>query len=108
MLNRLAILGATGARYLLPGFAALRAAGKLGDDFRVVAVGREDWADDGFRNWAAEQLERHAQELPAAAKQTVVAISRYHQADVTDPTSMAVVLPDREPLAAYLALPPSV
>ena len=34
--------------------------------------------------------------------------SRYHQADVTDPASMAAVVAGREPLAAYLALPPSV
>jgi glucose-6-phosphate 1-dehydrogenase len=111
MIRRLIILGATGdltARYLLPGLAALRAAGKLSDDFRLVAVGRENWADDVFRHWAAAQLERHAKELPAAAKHRVVTTSRYHQADVTDPAGMAAVLPDREPLAAYLALPPSV
>ena len=41
MIQRLAILGATGdltARYLLPGLAALRAAGELGDDFRLAAA----------------------------------------------------------------------
>ena len=111
MIQRLIILGATGdltARYLLPGLVALRAAGKLGDDFRLIAVGRKNWADNVFRHWAAAQLERHAKELPAAAKQMVVTTSRYHQADVTDPASMAAVVPGREPLAAYLALPPSV
>jgi glucose-6-phosphate 1-dehydrogenase len=111
MIQRLAILGATGdltARYLLPGLAALRAAGKLGDDFRLVAVGRENWSEDVFRRWAAAQLDRHAAELSAAAKRTVVTTSRYHQADVTDPASMAAVVAGREPLAAYLALPPSV
>jgi glucose-6-phosphate 1-dehydrogenase len=111
MIQRLAILGATGdltARYLLPGLAALRAAGKLGDDFRLVAVGREDWSEDVFRRWAAAQLDRHAAELPTTAKQTVVTASRYHQADVTDPSSMAAVVAGREPFAAYLALPPSV
>jgi glucose-6-phosphate 1-dehydrogenase len=38
----------------------------------------------------------------------VVTTSRYHQADVTDLASMAAVVAGREPLAAYLALPPSV
>jgi glucose-6-phosphate 1-dehydrogenase len=111
MLRKLAILGATGdltARYLLPGLAALRAAGELGDDFQLVAVGRDDWTDDTFRDWAAAQLDRHAKELPPAAKQSVAAASRYHRADVTDPCSMAAVVQGGEPLAAYLALPPSV
>ena len=111
MIRKLAILGATGdltARYLLPGLAALRAAGELGEGFQLVAVGRDNWAGEAFRNWAAAQLDRHAKELAAAAKHTVVATARYHQADVTDPSSMAAVVEGREPLAAYLALPPSV
>jgi glucose-6-phosphate 1-dehydrogenase len=111
MLRRLAILGATGdltARYLLPALAALWAAGELGDDFQIVAVGRDDWADETFRNWAATQLDRHMKELSPAAKHAVVSNSRYHQADVTDPSSMAAVVKGPEPLAAYLALPPSV
>jgi glucose-6-phosphate 1-dehydrogenase len=111
MIRKLVILGATGdltARYLLPAIAALRAAGELGDDFQLVAVGRDEWADETFRNWAIAQLDRHAEELPAAAKHAVVATSRYHQADVTDPSRMAAVVQGPEPLAAYLALPPSV
>lgn len=111
MLRKLAILGATGdltARYLLPALAALRAAGELSDDFHLVAVGRDSWADETFKDWAAAQLDRHAKGLPAAAKDAVVATSRYHQADVTDPSSMAAVVQGGEPLAAYLALPPSV
>lgn len=81
MIRKLVILGATGdltARYLLPAIAALRAAGELGDDFQLVAVGRDEWADETFRNWAIAQLDRHAKELPAAAKDAVVATSRYH------------------------------
>jgi glucose-6-phosphate 1-dehydrogenase len=111
MLRKLAILGATGdltARYLLPGLAALRAAGELGDDFQLVAVGRHDWTDDTFRTWAAARLDRHAKEVPATAKHWVVANSRYQRADVTDAASMAAVVQGGEPLAAYLALPPSV
>jgi len=111
MIRKLAILGATGdltARYLLPGLAALRAAGELSDNFQLVAVGREHWTDETFRNWAAAQLDRHATELPAAAKRTVAATSRYHQADVTDASSMTAVIQGPESLAAYLALPPSV
>lgn len=43
MIERLAIFGATGdltGRYLLPGLAALRAGGYLGDGFRLIAAGR--------------------------------------------------------------------
>jgi glucose-6-phosphate 1-dehydrogenase len=111
MIERLAILGATGdltARYLLPGLVALRAAGKLSDNFRLAAVGRENGDDDVFRNWASAQLERHASELPASAKRTLLATASYHRADATDPASLAAVVARGEPLAAYLALPPSV
>ena len=111
MIRRLAILGATGdltARYLLPALGALWAGGELGDDFRLVAVGRDNWSDEAFRNWAAAQLDRHVKELPPPAKHAVVATSRYHRADVTDPSSMAAVVQGPVPLAAYLALPPSV
>lgn len=111
MIRKLVILGATGdltARYLLPALAALRATGELGDDFQLVAVGRDDWSDETFRKWAATQLDRHANELPAAAKDAVMHGSRYHQVDVTDPSRMAAVAQAPEPLAAYLALPPSV
>jgi glucose-6-phosphate 1-dehydrogenase len=111
MIRKLAILGGTGdltARYLLPGLAALHATGELGDDFQLVAVGRDNWADETFRNWAVAQLDRHAKEISSIAKHAVAASSRYHQADVTDPSGMAAVARSGEPLAAYLALPPSV
>src|SRR5262249_56387230 len=101
MIRKLAILGATGdltARYLLPGLAALRAAGELSDNFQLVAVGRQDWTDETFRNWAAAQLDRHATELPAAAKRTVAGTSRYPQADRTDPSPLTVLAPDTQPL----------
>src|SRR5690349_16442310 len=97
MIQQLAILGGTGdltARYLLPGLAALHAAGELGDAFRLVAVGREDWTDDTFRQWAADALDRHAPDTPASARRAVVTASRYQQANVTDPASMSTVVPD--------------
>src|SRR5262249_48323293 len=111
MLRKLAILGATGdltARYLLPALGALWAGGELGDDFQIVAGGGDNGPDETFRNWAAPQLDRNMKELPPPAKHAVVASSRYHQADVRDPSSMAAAVHGPEPLAAYLALPPSV
>jgi glucose-6-phosphate 1-dehydrogenase len=111
MIERLVLLGATGdltARYLLPGLAALRSGGHVGDGFRLVAAGREDWGDDEYRNWASTQLEQHAPQLPAAARQSVVAASEYHRADVTVPAALSGALSTAGPVAAYLALPPSV
>jgi glucose-6-phosphate 1-dehydrogenase len=111
MIRRLVIFGATGdltARYLLPGLAALRAAGELGDEFELIATAREDWDDQRFRDWAAGQLGRHAEAVPAAERAAVVAASRYQRADIGDPASVAAVIGADQPVAAYLALPPAV
>jgi len=111
MIRRLVIFGATGdltARYLLPGLAALRAAGDLGDEFELIATAREDWDDQRFRDWAASQLGRHAEAVPAAERAAVVAESRYRRADIGDPASVAAVIGADQPVAAYLALPPAV
>jgi glucose-6-phosphate 1-dehydrogenase len=111
MIERLVLLGATGdltARYLLPGLAALRGGGHIGDGFRLTGVGRQHWDDDEFRRWAGAQLDQHAPEVPAADRRAVVAASEYRRADVTDPAALTAVLPGTAPVAAYLALPPSV
>ena len=111
MISRLAIFGATGdltGRYLLPGLAALRAAGHLGDDFRLTGAAREAWDTAEFQRWAAGQLTRHAGHLPAAAVQAIASAARYQQADVTDPADVAAVIGGEGPVAAYLALPPVV
>ncbi len=111
MIRRLVILGATGdltGRYLLPGLAALRAAGHLGDGFELVGLGREKWTGDEFVNWAASQLDAHAADLPAQARNEILAAARYPRADVTNPADMAAAIDGTEPVAAYLALPPSV
>jgi len=111
MIQRLVIFGATGdltARYLLPGLAALRTTGELGDDFELIATAREGWDDQQFRAWAVGQLDRHAEGLPAADRTAVVAASRYQRADIGDPASIAAVIGADQPVAAYLALPPAV
>jgi glucose-6-phosphate 1-dehydrogenase len=109
MIERLVLLGATGdltARYLLPGLAALRSGGHIGDGFRLVGVSRAEWRDDEFREWARAQLDRHAGDLPAAARDAIVSASEYHRADVTDPSALSAVVPRGEPVAVYLSLPP--
>ena len=111
MIDHLVLLGATGdltARYLLPGLAALRHGGHIDDRFRLTGVGRENWRDDEFRGWASAQLDQHAGDIPLAARQHVVSTAEYHRADVTDPAAMAELDLGAGPVAAYLALPPSV
>jgi glucose-6-phosphate 1-dehydrogenase len=110
MIHRLIIFGATGdltARYLLPGLGSLYVTGQLGNKFEIVAASREDWDTDTFRGWASDQLVRHGSELPPAARQAVVSSSQYFQVDVTDRASVQPLL-GSDPVAAYLALPPSV
>src|SRR5262245_36378130 len=111
MIRKLAILGATGdltARYLLPALAALRAAGQLGDDFELVAVGREDWRSDEFLKWADDQLGRHASEVDPSARAAVASAARYLRADAADPAGVGAAIGNDQPVAAYLALPPFV
>jgi glucose-6-phosphate 1-dehydrogenase len=111
VIETLAIFGATGdltGRYLLPGLAALRASGQLGDRFRLIGAGREDWDDEKFQQWASAQLDRHAGELSPAARQVVVSAASYRRADAGDPGSVAGVIGADGPVAAYLALPPAV
>jgi glucose-6-phosphate 1-dehydrogenase len=111
VIDRLVIFGATGdlsGRYLLPALASLRAAGLLGERFRLTGAGRDDWDDERFRRWAAADLERHAAGVPSAARNGVVAASVYRHADVSDPRSVAAAVAGDGPLAAYLALPPAV
>ncbi|WP_055586366.1 glucose-6-phosphate dehydrogenase [Peterkaempfera griseoplana] len=111
MIRRLAVFGATGdltARYLLPALAALRAAGHLGDDFELTGASREDWDTDRFREWCADQLDRHGDSCPADARRAVAASARYRKADVTSAADVAAVLTGDDPIAVYLALPPGL
>ncbi|MDA3627924.1 glucose-6-phosphate dehydrogenase [Saccharopolyspora sp. WRP15-2] len=111
MIDRLVIFGATGdlsARFLLPGLAALRAEGHLGDRFQLVGSDRSDWDDGQFQSWAASQLERHGGGLPTDARKAVVASARFQRADVTDSADVASVVAGDDPLAVYLALPPAL
>jgi glucose-6-phosphate 1-dehydrogenase len=111
MLKRLAILGATGdlcARYLLPGLAALRAAGHLDDQFELTCAGREDWDDDQFRRWVATHLDHHGGSWPVDARQAIIASARYQRADITKAAEVGSVIAGDGPVAVYLALPPAI
>ncbi|MFF8812232.1 glucose-6-phosphate dehydrogenase [Streptomyces pactum] len=110
-IRRLAVFGATGdltGRYLLPALAALRAGGHLDDRFTLTGAGREDWDGPRYRDWTAAQLERHGAGLPADARRAVTAVTDYRKADVTEAAEVAAVVAGDDPVAVYLALPPSV
>ncbi|HSR83653.1 MAG TPA: glucose-6-phosphate dehydrogenase [Streptosporangiaceae bacterium] len=111
MINRLAIFGATGdltGRYLLPALASLRAGEEIDDGFQLVGAGREPWSSAEFRQWAAAQLDQHARELPPSVRAAIASQARYHEADVSEPSSVAAVIAGDSPVACYLALPPGV
>jgi glucose-6-phosphate 1-dehydrogenase len=118
VIEHIVIFGASGdltARYLIPALARLFEAEKLPDTIKITGVDRTQWNNsnnkDGFRRFALESLDRHAQSVSAAARaKLVVEALDYRQADVTDGESVAKALGTlrREPILAYLALPPAV
>jgi glucose-6-phosphate 1-dehydrogenase len=111
VIERLAIFGATGdltGRYLLPGLAALRIRGYLGDRFQLIAASREDWDDNRFRAHAAAWLEQEAMGLDPGVRDFILRASHYQRFDLGDTATVAACIAGHGPVAAYLALPPTV
>src|SRR5215510_4092062 len=109
MIERLTIFGATGdltARFLLPGLAALYSAGHISDRFDLTCASREDWTTDQFRNWAANQLDRHADGVPVTARRAIATMAHYRKVDIGDAEDVAATVAGDGPTAIYLALPP--
>ncbi|MFI9821478.1 glucose-6-phosphate dehydrogenase [Streptomyces sp. NPDC052013] len=110
-IQRLVVFGGTGdltGRYLLPALAALREAGHIDDRFSLTGASREDWDGARYREWASAQLDRHGADIPTDARRAVVASTDYRRADVTDPAEVGAVVAGDDPVAVYLALPPSL
>jgi glucose-6-phosphate 1-dehydrogenase len=116
VIDRLVLFGSTGdlaGRFVLPGLAALHAAGHLPAAFRIVGAAREELDGDAFRRHAASRLEEHAADTPPASRQAIVRSLHYRPVDVADHKSVAAVIRAVEttsdtPFAAYLALPPAL
>jgi glucose-6-phosphate 1-dehydrogenase len=111
MITRLVIFGGTGdltGRYLLPGLAALHAAGRIEQGFDLVCADLKDWDQPHFRRWAAAQLDRHGAHLPASSREAIVAAARYRQANVFNPADVATAIAGEGPVAVYLALAPAL
>lgn len=110
---RLLLFGASGdlaGRFLLPALAALHAAGRVPGDLQVVGAAREQWTDEQFRDHAAERLDEHAPDVPAAARAATVRALRYRPVDFDDRRSVESLVHGTSdgPVAAYLALPSGI
>ena len=106
------ILGGTGdltGRLLLPALAELSGADQFDVEVEVLAVGREDWTDDAYRNWARARLAEHAPHVPEGTRDRVVERLAYQLGDVTVARELRRAL-DRlgNPPVIYLALPNTV
>ncbi|MCZ2858906.1 glucose-6-phosphate dehydrogenase [Blastococcus sp. VKM Ac-2987] len=106
------VLGGTGdltGRLLLPGLAELVDAGVLGETPVVLAVSREDWTDDGYRDWARERLAEHAGHVPEESRERLVERLGYRHGDVTLPADLRAALERAGGVpVVYLALPNTV
>jgi glucose-6-phosphate 1-dehydrogenase len=108
MSHRLVIFGASGdlvSRELMPALARLHEEGKLPPGFSVLGIAREDWGTHHIR----EALERFAGDVSLQSRNAFGASVEYRRAEVTDRSHVVEALkPIREPIIAYLALPPRV
>jgi glucose-6-phosphate 1-dehydrogenase len=108
MSHRLVIFGASGdltARELMPALARLHEAGQLPPGFSVLGIARDDWGTHRLR----EALDRYAGAVSSQSRNALISSVEYRRAEVTDRGQVIKALqPLREPIIAYLALPPGV
>ena len=106
------VLGGTGdltGRLLLPGLAELYRSFTPDTEVGLLAVGREEWTEDEYREWARARLSEHAGHVPEEARNRLVARLGYERGDVTVAEDLRTVLGrvDDVPVV-YLALPNTV
>lgn len=108
--DTLLLFGASGdlsRRYLFPSLVHLMRDRLLPADFRLVAIGRQEFDEEAFRVWLRPQLSsesaRNRQALDELLDRT-----HYVSVDLSDPSAVASALSsyaDR-PCVSYLAIPP--
>jgi len=112
MHDTLLLFGATGdlaRRYLFPSLMHLLRDRLLPESFRLVAIGRTQHDDEGFRTWLRAQIhisERHNN----ATLDALLARIHYHALDLSDTETVAATLSryaDR-PAVSYLSTPPDL
>ncbi|RZU33708.1 glucose-6-phosphate dehydrogenase [Blastococcus saxobsidens] len=106
------VLGGTGdltGRLLLPGLAELVAAGVLAEPVGVLAVSREDWTDDEYRDWARGRLAEHAGHVPEESRERLVGRLGHRRGDVTVAADLRAAVERAGGVPVfYLALPNTV
>jgi glucose-6-phosphate 1-dehydrogenase len=108
--DTLLLFGATGdlsLRYLFPSLVHLLRDRLLPAEFRLIAIGRQPYDEDGFRAWLRERLAEEASRSRAAFED-LLARTHYVAVDLGDGAAMAAALArfaDR-PCVSYLAIPP--
>ncbi len=106
------VLGGSGdltGRLLLPSLAELYQRGVLDGAVEVLAVSRQDWDDEAYREWARERLTAHAPGLGEDDRERVVAQLGHEPGDVTDPGDLRRALARVAGVpVVYLALPNTV
>ncbi len=112
MLDTLLLFGATGdlsRRYLFPSLVHLQRDRLLPADFRIVALGRQDFDENQFRDWLRGQLPVEASRNREAFEQ-LLSRTQYLAIDLVDSAAMAAALStftDR-PCVSYMAIPPDL
>jgi glucose-6-phosphate 1-dehydrogenase len=110
--DTLLLFGATGdlsARYLFPSLVHLQRDRLLPPEFQVVAVGRQEHDDEGFRLWLEAQLGNEAQRNREALRQ-LLARTTYRSVDLGDREAISRALSPfaQRACVSYLAIPPDL
>ena len=110
--DTLLLFGATGdlsRRYLFPSLIHLMRDRLLPPSFRVVALGRHDYDEEGFRSWLRTQLGSEAARNREAFEE-LLARTHYVAVDLSDSAKMASLLSRyaNRPCVSYLAIPPDL
>jgi len=110
--DTLLLFGATGdlsVRYLFPSLVHLLRDRLLPPNFQVVAIGRQELDDEGFRDWLAGKLAGEA-ERNREALQQLLARTLYRAVDLSDRQAVATALSPfaAKPCVSYLAIPPDL
>ncbi|MDT0274495.1 glucose-6-phosphate dehydrogenase [Blastococcus goldschmidtiae] len=106
------VLGGSGdltGRLLLRGLAELFEAGVLDEEVDVLAVSREEWDDQQYRDWARRRLAAHAPHVPEATRERVVGRLGHVRGDVTAAADLRRALDRVQDVpVVYLALPNTI
>jgi glucose-6-phosphate 1-dehydrogenase len=93
-------------RHLLPALTRLLVNDELPEGFTVTLTGLEPMSAEGCHELVAEELARHASDLPSEARRSLTERISYLQADVRDSDAL-VPITTAEPSLIYVATPPA-